>query len=129
VAATRAPLLARAMRTGLRRSRPALADAAISLGASLVDARRLARAGWMGASAGSLALTFALTMTNLAPALVLEPTIESRTTLPGLLILSEQPGDGRHRASVLASWAIVLNLTALAIAARGEENFGGGLRV
>ena len=63
--------------------------------------------------AGVLALTLALAATNLAPALVLSPSIESRTMVPGTLILADEPGDGRPLAAALASVAIALNVLAL----------------
>jgi iron(III) transport system permease protein len=118
VAAVRAPGLSAAVRDGVARYRPELAEAAANLGAGWFGARRAARVGWLGASTGALALTFALAATNLTPALLLGPTADSRTVAPAVLILAEQPGDGLRRAAVLATCAIALNLFALAVAAR-----------
>ncbi|MBV8606620.1 MAG: ABC transporter permease subunit [Singulisphaera sp.] len=115
-AAARLPMLARAIEAGRQRSRRAPVEAALLLGATAGEARRVASAGWLGATPGALALTLALAATDLAPALVLCPSIESRTMTPGALILADEPGDGRPRAAALASVAIALNVLALALA-------------
>ena len=81
--------------------------------------------GWLAGSRGALALTFALAATNLAPALVLAPTAESRPLVPGVLILADEPGDGLARAATLASLALVVNLAAFTLAAgRGYPSLG-----
>jgi ABC-type Fe3+ transport system permease subunit len=124
VAAVRLPYLARTIEANRRLFRPVLIDAAITLGAAPRAARRMAT-GWLAGSGGALALTFALAATNLAPALVLAPTAESRPLVPGILILADEPGDGLARASALASLAAVVNLAALALAVRrGHSSFG-----
>ncbi|MBV8077938.1 MAG: hypothetical protein JO284_16130, partial [Planctomycetaceae bacterium] len=115
-AAARLPMLARALEAGRQRSRRAPVEAALLLGATAGEARRVASAGWLGATPGALALTLALAATDLAPALVLCPSIESRTMTPGALILADEPGEGRPRSAALASVAIALNVLALALA-------------
>jgi ABC-type Fe3+ transport system permease subunit len=117
VAAVRLPYLARTVEAGRGLFRTVLTDAAITLGASPREARRMA-SGWLSGSRGALVLTFALAATNLAPAILLAPTAESRPLAPGILILADEPGDGLSRASALASLAAVVNLAALALVAR-----------
>ena len=68
---------------------------------------------------GALVLVVALAVTSLAPALLLTPTLESRTVAPGVLILADEPGGGLARAAALAIAAIAVNLIALAAAASG----------
>ncbi|MGE5754320.1 MAG: Fe3+ ABC transporter permease [Planctomycetaceae bacterium] len=117
VAAVRLPYLARTIEAGRGLSRPVLTEAAITLGGAPRAARRMA-SGRLGGSRGAIVLTFALAATDLAPALLLAPTAEGRPLAPGLLILADEPGDGLSRASALASLAAVVNLAALALAAR-----------
>ena len=98
------------------RANAAPRDAALQLGAAPGRARRVASdEGWRE-RLGPLAFSFALAATNVAPALLLVPTAESRTVGPGLLILANQPGDGLHRASALAACLVVVNVAALALA-------------
>ena len=77
--------------------------------------------GRLGASRGAIVLTFALAATNLAPAILLAPTAESRPLAPGILILADEPGDALTRAATLASLAVFTNLVALSLAARRPE--------
>ena len=63
----------------------------------------------------------ALAVTSPAPALLLTPTLETRTLAPGALILADEPGGGLARAAALALAAIAVNLIALAAAARGRS--------
>ena len=121
VVASRLPMLARWAVRGRDASRPAPRDAALSLGVSPRRARRMASGGALGASAGSLALIVALAVTSLAPALLLTPTLETRTVAPGVLILADEPGGGLARAAALAIAAIAVNLIALAAAAWGRS--------
>lgn len=121
VAAQGLPLVARAVALGHGHFRRVLFDAAVNLGASARRARRRAAPGWFGASSGVLLLTTTLAATNLAPALVLAPTIASRTVSPGVLILADAPGDGLTNAARLATCAVIANLIAFAWAARGRD--------
>jgi hypothetical protein len=116
VTAVRLPMLACAVEAGRAQHRRVRVEAALLLGATASEARRVASAGWFGATPGALALTLALAATDLAPALVLSPTTESRTITPGALILADGPDDGRPRAAALAIVAIALNMLALALA-------------
>ena len=62
----------------------------------------MASGGALNASSGALWLTAALAVTSLAPALLLTPTLETRTVAPGVLILADEPGGGLARAAALA---------------------------
>jgi hypothetical protein len=93
-----------------------LTEAAILLGASPRQSRRIASGHWLGAPPAALVLTFALAATNLAPALVLTPTAESRPLVPGTLNLADEPGDGIRRAAALAGLAVAVNLAAFTLA-------------
>jgi ABC-type Fe3+ transport system permease subunit len=121
VSATRLPFLARAVEHGWSRFQPALVDAASTLGATPRQARRTATGHWLGAAPAALVLTFALAATNLAPALILAPTIESRPIAPGILIEADEPGAALPRAAALACAAVALNLTGLALAATSRS--------
>jgi iron(III) transport system permease protein len=121
VVASRFPMLARWAVRSRDVSRRAPRDAALSLGVSPRRARRMASGGALGASAGPLALIVALAVTSLTPALLLTPTLETRTVAPGVLILADEPGGGLARAAALAIAAIVVNLIALAAAAWGRS--------
>ncbi|MEA2633050.1 MAG: hypothetical protein QOE66_3269 [Chloroflexota bacterium] len=121
VAAARLPFLARSVEHGWSRFRPALVDAASTLGATPRQARRTATGLWLGAAPAALVLTFALAATNLAPALVLAPTVESRPIAPGILILADEPGLALDRAADLACVAVAVNLAALALAATSRS--------
>ncbi|MDR3635227.1 MAG: ABC transporter permease subunit [Isosphaeraceae bacterium] len=91
-------------------------DAALQLGATVGKAGRLAADRCWRERFGPLLLTFGLAATNLAPALVLVPTGESRTVTPGLLILAGRPGEGLHRAAALGACLVALNVVAFALA-------------
>jgi iron(III) transport system permease protein len=121
VSAARLPFLARSVEHGWSRFRPALVDAASTLGASPRQARRTATGLWLGAAPAALALTFALAATNLAPALVLAPTLESRPVAPGILILADEPHIALERAANLACVTVAVNLAALALAATSRS--------
>jgi hypothetical protein len=95
-------------------------DAALALGATVGHARRTFQGSRLGVPLSALWLSVALAATNLAPALVLAPTFESRPLAPALLILADEPGAGLGRASALAVAALTLNLTALGLAARSR---------
>jgi iron(III) transport system permease protein len=130
VAAARLPFQARAVEHGWSRFGPTLIDAAVLHGARPRQARRIATGFWLGAAPSVLFLTFALAATNLAPALVLAPTIESRPVVPAILILADEPGGALARASALAAVALTVNLAAFAVAAmrravRLGDWFGG----
>jgi iron(III) transport system permease protein len=130
VAAVRLPFLARAVEQGWTRFRPALIDAALLLGATPRRAGRTATGLWLGAAPAALLLTFALAATNLAPALVLASTFESRTVCPAILTLADEPGTALNEAAVLAAAAVGVNLVALGLAAASRsvrlgEWFGG----
>jgi iron(III) transport system permease protein len=126
VAAVRLPFLARAVEHGWSRFQPTLIDAALVSGATPRQARRTATGLWLGAAPGALVLTFALAATNLAPALLLAPTFESRTIAPQILILADTPGGGFDQAAVLAAMAVAVNVTALGLAARNRAIHLGG---
>jgi hypothetical protein len=69
--------------------------------------------------------------TNLAPALILAPVLAGQPAAPGVLLMADQPGDDRARAAALACCLLLVNLAALALAARNrtgviEESFRGG---
>jgi iron(III) transport system permease protein len=121
VAAVRLPFLARAVEHGWSRFHPTLIDAAIGIGATPRQARRTATGLWVGAAPAALGLTFVLAATNLAPALVLATTFESRTVAPMVLILADAPGAALEQAATLAALAVAINLTALALAARNRS--------
>ncbi len=121
VVASRLPTLARVAMRGRDASHPAPRDAALRLGANPRQARRMASGGALGASAGALWLTVALAVTSLAPALLLSPTLETRTVAPGALMLADEPGGGIAPAAALALAATAVNLIALAAAARGRS--------
>jgi ABC-type Fe3+ transport system permease subunit len=130
VAAVRLPFQVRAVEYGWSRFRPTLVDAALLLGGAPRQARRTATGLWLGAAPGALFLTFALAATNLAPALVLAPTLECRPLAPAILILADEPGAAINRAAALAAVAIAINLAALTLAAtrrtvRLGDWFGG----
>jgi iron(III) transport system permease protein len=116
VAATRLPFLARTVESGWSPHRRTLSDAAVVLGASPRQSRRVASGQWLGAPPAALLLTFALAATNLAPALVLAPTAESRPLVPGTLILADEPGDAFGHAAALAGLAVAVNLAAFTLA-------------
>ena len=67
---------------------------------------------------GLLILTFALAATDLAPALLLAPTVASRPLAPATLILADGPGDALQQAAVLATCGVAVNLAAFALSAR-----------
>ena len=121
VAAARLPFLARSVEHGWSRFRPALIDAALLQGATSRQARRTATGLWLGAPPATLCLTFALAATNLAPALVLAPTIESRPLSPSVLILADEAGAGLDRAAALAAVAVTVNLAAWVLAATSRS--------
>jgi len=118
-AATRLPTLARASDRAELRARPALADAAISLGASPRRAIRLG--GGRGPGLGAMILTFALSATSVAPAIVLTPSTRTRTVGPGLVLLT----DDRAKAAGLALAAVGLNLIGLMAARKGRSGPAG----
>lgn len=118
-AAVRLPTLARASDRAAIRSRPALVDAATSLGASRRRAIRLG--GGRGPGKGVLLLTFALASTSVVPALVLAPSMRTRPVGPALVLLAED----RPRAAALALGSVALNLLALASARRGRPGPAG----
>ena len=86
-------------REGLR---PAPSDAALSLGVTLAGTANGVGGGTRRLLGGAL-LTAALAVTSLAPALLVTPTLETRTVAPRVLILADEPGDGLARAAALAS--------------------------
>jgi iron(III) transport system permease protein len=59
-----------------------------------------------------------LAATSLSPALILTPTLDNRPVAPGILILADQPGEGRSSAAALATCVIAANLAALGLAAK-----------
>jgi iron(III) transport system permease protein len=118
-AAVRLPTLARAADRAEARSRPALVDAAASLGASRRCAVRLG--GGRGPGKGALALTFALAATAAAPALVLAPSMRTRPVGAAIVMLAED----RPRAAALGLGAVALNLLGLAAARRGRPGPAG----
>ena len=116
VVASRLPMLAR---WAVRRrdvSHPAPRDAALSLGVQPSAGAADGVGGGARRLGGALALIVALAVTSLAPALLLTPTLETRTVAPGVLILADEPGGGLARAAALAIAAIAVNLIALAAA-------------
>jgi iron(III) transport system permease protein len=121
VAAVRLPFLARAVELGWNRFHPTLIDAAVGLGATPRQARRSATGLRVGAAPAALWLTFALAATNLAPALVLAHTFESRTLAPMILILADAPAAALDQAAGLAALAVAINLTALALVVRDRS--------
>lgn len=123
VAAARQASLVRVAERVRRRSEGAQIDAATHLGASHRAARSAASAGWFGVPAGALVLTLALAATNLAPALVLAPTLASGPAAPAILILADQPGDARSRAAALSACLVLINVSALALAARQRDGW------
>jgi ABC-type Fe3+ transport system permease subunit len=122
VAATvsaRVPTLARAADRADLRARPALADAALVLGASRRRSTRLA--GGRGPGRGVLLLNFTLAATSAASALVLAPTIRTRPVGPGIIILADDP----PRAAALALGAVSLNSLGLVAARRSRSGPAG----
>jgi iron(III) transport system permease protein len=120
VATAHLPVLALSAVERRTRLRLPLIDAALTLGARPVQARRVASGRWPLPSAAAV-LTVVLASTSLTPALVLAPTSETRPVGPAVLSLADQPGDGLARASALATGAVALNLAALGFAARDRE--------
>ncbi len=121
VGVVRLPLLARSALDRRRGLRPVLVDAAVSLGATRRQARRTLSGHWLGVPPTAAIVTLALASTNVAPALLLAPTAETRPLGPAVLSLANEPGGGRNRAAALASMAVVVNLATLALAARGRS--------
>jgi iron(III) transport system permease protein len=91
-------------------------EAARIAGARPGQARKLASRPKWRFLFGQFLLSAALAAANLAPALLFAPTLEGRPLAPGVLILAQQPDDARNQAAVLATCAIAVNLTALALA-------------
>jgi hypothetical protein len=125
VAAVRLPGLGRLAGQVHPRGRDVRTEAARSLGASPAAARRAAAPGWLGFPRGAVVLTAAFAATNLAPALVLVPTLRDAPAGPAIVLLADQPAEGPARAAVLAACALALNMLALAIAARSR---GGAVK-
>lgn len=117
VTAARRPSLSESVHAGMARYRFVLADAAMNLGAGPARARGLARVGWFGATLGAVLMSATQAATNLAPAIVVGLTIESRTVLPGLVSLADEPGAGFQRAAVLGLGAVFANVAAFVVAA------------
>ena len=112
------PALRRAAALGLKQTPPLLSDAARTLGASPLRARRTVANLWFFSTPGAaLVLTMALAATSLAPALILAPTSAARPVSPGVLLLFDEPG-GLLRAAILAVGATAVNLIAFALASR-----------
>jgi ABC-type Fe3+ transport system permease subunit len=111
-AATRLPTLVRAANRAELRARPSLSDAAQALGASRRRAAKLGGGG--GPGRGVLFFAFTITATSTLPALVLAPTMRTRTLGPGITALADDP----PRAATLALGAVALNLLGLAAVRR-----------
>jgi iron(III) transport system permease protein len=94
-------------------------DQAMLAGARPGRARRLAFRYARRIPVRRVVLWGALAATNLTPAILLTPTVESRPLGPGVLILADQPGDFRSQAAALALVAVALNVTALGWASAG----------
>ena len=91
----------------------------------LIDAARLwgarpSRRLEGGVPLGVGLVAFVRAATDLAPALLLAPTIESRTIGPGILFLADQPGDGLGLAAALATVAWLANASARGVSHVGE---------
>jgi ABC-type Fe3+ transport system permease subunit len=121
VGLARLPLLTRSAAQWRRGLRPALLDAAVGLGATRRQARRVLPNRWLGASPTAALLTLALAATGVTPALLLAPTAETRPAGPAVLALVDEPGGGLTRAAALATAATAVNLAALALAARDRS--------
>ena len=116
------PMLARSAVERRRSLRPILIDAAVSLGASAVEARRTS-SRWSRWTPAEGFFTFSLAASNVVPALLFAPTADSRPLGPAVLNLIDEPG-GFARASALALVAVVFNLAAFAgwrMSTRGKE--------
>jgi iron(III) transport system permease protein len=130
LAATHLPMLLRASELGFREARPALGEAARTLGASDLRARRSLWAFWLGsAPSAALVVTCALAATSVAAAILLAPTSESRPLGPSILLLADAPAGGLERAALLATMAFFVNLMAFGFASRRRvAPFGGWFR-
>ncbi len=93
-------------------------EAAILLGASPGQARRIAGGGWLRVPIPALILSGALAASSLGPPLLLAPTLTTRPIASAALILSDQPDDGAAQSAALAFVGLGLNLAALGLAAR-----------
>ncbi len=80
-----------------------------------VDAWPEWRSGMFG-----IVWSFVLATTNLAPALILQPTGAGRTIAPKLLALADQPGHGLEHAVSLASCVLIVQLLAFAAVMSGR---------
>jgi iron(III) transport system permease protein len=126
LAAIHLPTLARAWTLGRSRSVPILRDAARTLGASAIRARRTALGIWLGGPPGAaLVLTLALSASSVGPALILAPSPDGRTIGPAILRLADAPDEGRRRASALALAMVTVNGAALAFASRRRAGLVG----
>ncbi|WP_435019270.1 ABC transporter permease subunit [Tundrisphaera sp. TA3] len=127
LAAAHLPMLARAATLARGPIRPRLADAALTMGAS----RRRAQRDRDGHPARRIPLrpallTLALSLTNLAPALLLVPLPERRTPAPAVLRRYLERGviDGRLALPIAAM--LGANFGAFALASRGRAGPIGG---
>lgn len=125
VAAASQPALARVAGRVRSPSEPALVDAAISLGASPRRARRAAAPGRFGLPGPAVVFALVLAASNLAPALILTPTVAAGPAAPGILALADQPDGAASRAAALSVCLIVASLAALALAARDRSGWLG----
>ena len=116
----RLPMLAASTVAYRKALRPTLLDAATTLGATPSRARSMMTNPLLALSPGAAILAIVLAATSLTPALLLCPTADVRTIGPAILVLDGEAGIGPSRAAALAAVTIVLNLVALAIAARGR---------
>lgn len=115
------PFLSGVMVDRRRAARAVWTGAALNLGASERQATRLQPHRRLGAPVSAILLAIALAATNVTPTLLFTPTSLNRTLGPAVLVLAEEPGDGRARAAALALLGITLNTLALAFHARSRH--------
>jgi hypothetical protein len=94
-------------------------DQAVLSGAGYGHAKSLALRGARAIPAPTAVLWATLAATSITPAVLLAPTFASLPLGPGVVVLADQPENGRARASLLALAAIGVQLSVLGwVAAR-----------
>jgi len=122
IAAGRLPTLARAADLAGERSRPALAEASLLMGASRRSAARAGQNRWLGiVPVRPMVLSLALSSTALAPALLLAPGSERRTLAPAVLGSLLGPGPVDPRIAGAIAGLLAVNFLGFALASRGRS--------
>lgn len=118
-------LLARRTHTELNPSTTHRIDQAMLAGAGRRRARALGLRGPENIAGPMIVLWSVLAAMSVAPAIVLAPTMESRTIGPGIVVLADGDEELRSQAAALALGAVAVDLAALswywAAARRGRK--------